>query len=42
MHMRTLDLDAIISDITAQYETYGKEGSEPIKKAYEYARKCHE
>lgn len=35
------DIDAAIVEIIAQYEIYGKEGSEKIQKAYEYAKKCH-
>ena len=39
---KTIDMDAVIAEITSRYEVYGKEGSDKIQKAYEYAKKCHE
>lgn len=36
-----VDLNKAVQKIITQYETYGKEGSEKIQQAYEYAQKAH-
>lgn len=38
---KTIDIDGIIHDVIAQYQTYGKEDDAQIQKAYEYAKKSH-
>lgn len=39
--MKTVDTQATIRDIIQRYKLYGKEDSDTIQRAYEYAKKSH-